>query len=272
MFGGSPTTNSSTTTWPVLTPTRSWSSKPCCCLRSILNRTIASTICKSRQHRPVGIVFVRFGVAEIRHESVAHVLGVIPFIVVDDLFRDAMKIGDAVAQVLGVHSASQGGGVHEIAAQQRHLPSVRGLRGWCSRRPDSRSKRLCRFLRGVATAVPQLSQNLAAGEIAVPHSAHVMARRSTAAGAESRAFPVLVSARRTPHTGRPVSLRSRSPTGRDSGVCHNVKCWPGALQRGRRHGRRSARVRQRRGPTCCIRSMRSLRLDAGYSRKFQMSR
>ncbi len=97
---------------------------------------------QSRQHRPVGIVFVRDGVTEIRHESVAHVLGVVPFIVVDDLFRDAMKIGDGVTQVLGVHSASEDGGVHEIAAQAATFAvGSRACRGRCSRRPDRRSKR-----------------------------------------------------------------------------------------------------------------------------------
>ena len=88
---------------------------------------------QSRQHRPIGIVFVRDGVTEIRHESVAHVLGVVSFVFVDDLFRDAVKIGDAVAQVLGVQPASELAGVHEIARQQRHLPSVRGLPGGSAR-------------------------------------------------------------------------------------------------------------------------------------------
>src|SRR4029077_8490228 len=71
------------------------------------------------------------GVTEIGHKAIAHILSVVPFILFNDLFRDLMKIIDRVSQIFRGEVRTQYAGVYEIAAQQRHLPSVRGRFGGC---------------------------------------------------------------------------------------------------------------------------------------------
>src|ERR1041385_5251056 len=150
----------------------------------------------------IGIVFVRNGIAEISHEAIAHVLGVIPFIVVDDFLRDAMKISDGIAKILRIHPASQRGGVDQVAAQQGHLPSDRGLVGTAARGNSIAYRNLRavsqrRRHRGTA-AVAELGSWR---DCAATSGARHTNQERTAASTEPGAVPVLDSARGTPHGG-----------------------------------------------------------------------
>jgi hypothetical protein len=123
--------------------------------------------------------------------------------------------------------------------------------------PRSPGETSVSFLRGVATAVPQLSQNLATGETAVPHSAHAMARilpqlaqylapsRFSFPHDEHRILPTCFAAVPEPQRSRQRRLSQHQIMARRSSY---------GLKTARVVG--SAHVRQRRGPTYCVRSMR----------------
>ena len=42
------------------------------------------------------------GITEVGHKAVAHILGVIAFVLLDDLLGNLMKIVDRIAEVFGV--------------------------------------------------------------------------------------------------------------------------------------------------------------------------
>src|SRR5215468_4268368 len=78
-----PPPTSPTTTSPVWTPRRTASCTPRVCVRCVLSCPRASTI--PGPYRPLGVIFVRQGVAEVDEQAVAEVLGNMPLIASDHL-------------------------------------------------------------------------------------------------------------------------------------------------------------------------------------------
>ena len=84
-------------------------------------------------HRPLGVIFVRQGVAEVDQEPIAEVLGDMP-LEAGDHFGAGGLIGlHHLAQLFRVKLAGQCGGVHQVTEQHGELTAfgVRGPRcGW----------------------------------------------------------------------------------------------------------------------------------------------
>ena len=90
-------------------------------------------------HRPLGIIFVRQGVAEVDQEAIAEVLGDMPLKAGDHLGAGVLIGPHHLAQLFRVELARQARRVHQITEQHGELPAF-GLRrrrcGW-----EGRSRR-----------------------------------------------------------------------------------------------------------------------------------
>jgi hypothetical protein len=65
-------------------------------------------------HGTFGIIIVSFRPPEIRHHTIAEILGDVPAKTLNRLSCGAMVIGDYLAPFLGVETRSEGGRAHQI--------------------------------------------------------------------------------------------------------------------------------------------------------------
>jgi hypothetical protein len=81
-------------------------------------------------HRPLGVIFVRHGVAEVDQQTIAEILRDIPVIAGDDSGAGVLIGPHYLTQVFRVELARKHGRVHQVAEQHRELAAfgVRGLR------------------------------------------------------------------------------------------------------------------------------------------------
>src|SRR5215467_12233112 len=82
---------------------------------------------KSGTDRPISIVFMRSGVAEIYQYAVAHILGDKPVEASDDFGNGTVISGNDLAQVLGVEPRRQGRRADEVAEHHGQLPPLGGV-------------------------------------------------------------------------------------------------------------------------------------------------
>ena len=84
-------------------------------------------------HRPLGIIFVRQGIAEVDEQAIAEILGDMPLKAGDHLGAGVLIGPHHLAQVFRVELAGEGGRVHEVTEQHGELAAF-GLRcgrgGW----------------------------------------------------------------------------------------------------------------------------------------------
>ena len=86
---------------------------------------------QSSAHRPLGIIFMGQGVAEVDQQPIAQILGDIPLIA-GDYLSAALLIGPHhLAPVFRVKLTGQHGGVHQVTEQHRELAAfgLWGMRG-----------------------------------------------------------------------------------------------------------------------------------------------
>ena len=82
---------------------------------------------KSRAHRPLRVVFMRGGIAEIGEHAVAHELGDVALVSRDRLGAGLLKLLDDVAGVLGIEAVGECCGADEVAEQDAQLLAPRAM-------------------------------------------------------------------------------------------------------------------------------------------------
>src|SRR5262245_22561696 len=84
-------------------------------------------------HRALAVVFMRLGVAKIYEQTIAQILGDVPFKALDHLGAHALIRSHHFAQLFGVQAGGEGGRIDEVTKQHRELAAFRlGSRafGW----------------------------------------------------------------------------------------------------------------------------------------------
>jgi hypothetical protein len=89
---------------------------------------------KPGPHRPLGVVFMRLGVAEINQDPVAHIFGDKTFEAGDGIGDGAMIRPDDLAQIFRIEACGQRGRTDEVAKHHRELSTLgvgrRRCKGW----------------------------------------------------------------------------------------------------------------------------------------------
>jgi hypothetical protein len=75
-------------------------------------------------YRPLGVIFVRQGVAEVDQEPIAEVLSNVAIEAGDHLPASALIGPHQLAQLLGIKAFSEGGRTHEVAKHHRQLATL----------------------------------------------------------------------------------------------------------------------------------------------------
>ena len=75
-------------------------------------------------HRPLGVIFVRQGVAEVDQEPIAEVLGDMPLEAGDHLGADLLIGTDHLTEVFGIKLPGQHRGVHQVTKQHGELAAL----------------------------------------------------------------------------------------------------------------------------------------------------
>jgi hypothetical protein len=72
-------------------------------------------------YRPLGVIFVRQGVAEVDEQAVAEVLGNMPLIAGDHLGTGLLIGAHHLPEVFRIELAGEYGGIHQVTEQHREL-------------------------------------------------------------------------------------------------------------------------------------------------------
>ena len=102
-----PPPTSPTTTSPVWIPRRTASCTPRSCARRVLSCPRASTHPQPGPHGPLGVIFVRQGVAEVDEQAIAEILGDMPLKAGDHLGAGVLIGPHHLAQVFRVELAGE---------------------------------------------------------------------------------------------------------------------------------------------------------------------
>jgi hypothetical protein len=92
---------------------------------------------QSSPHRPLGVILMREGIAEVDEQAIAEILGDTPLKAADDLGARVLIGPYHLAPLFGVELAGERGRVHQVTKQHRELAAF-GLKGrrsrcWCGR-------------------------------------------------------------------------------------------------------------------------------------------
>jgi hypothetical protein len=75
-------------------------------------------------HRPLGVIFVRQGVAKVDEQPIAEILGDMPLITGDDLGTGVLIGPHHLAPVFGVELTGEHGRVHQVTEQHGELAAL----------------------------------------------------------------------------------------------------------------------------------------------------